>query len=95
MAFTALALTARPHALPWLIFCAQPTVTPLVYACKNLLPLEAIRAYDKRVRFLSTLELGNLLETKKANGKASHIAHRLMNVDLGILDEMGYLPFTQ
>jgi len=55
----------------------------------------AIRAYGKRVRFFSTVELVNLLEQEKAAGKAGQLANRLMFVDLVILDEMGYLPFTQ
>ncbi len=59
------------------------------------LGIEAIRAHDKRVRFFSTVELVNLLEAEKAQGKAGQLAHRLMHVDLVILDEMGYLPFTQ
>jgi DNA replication protein DnaC len=59
------------------------------------LGIEAIRAHDKRVRFFSTVELVNLLEAEKANGKAGQMAHRLMHVDMVILDEMGYLPFTQ
>ena len=45
---------------------------------------------------LATLEaLVNALEAKKANGKAGQIAHRLMYVDMVILDELGYLPFSQ
>ena len=56
---------------------------------------EAIRRHGKRVRFFSTVELVNLLEAEKAAGKAGGLAHKLMYVDLVILDEMGYLPFTQ
>ena len=37
----------------------------------------------------------NALEAEKAAGKAGQIAHRLMYVDLLILDELGYLPFSQ
>ena len=59
------------------------------------LGIEAIRRHGKRVRFFSTVELVNLLETEKASGKAGQIAHRLMYVDLVILDELGYLPFSQ
>ena len=36
-----------------------------------------------------------MLEAEKAQGKAGQLAHRLMYVDLVILDEMGYLPFSQ
>jgi DNA replication protein DnaC len=59
------------------------------------LGVQAIRVHGKRVRFFSTVELVNALEQEKAQGKAGQMAHRLMYVDLVILDEMGYLPFTQ
>lgn len=59
------------------------------------LGVEAIRHYGKRVRFFSTVELVNALELEKAQNKSGQLAHRLMYVDLVILDEMGYLPFTQ
>lgn len=59
------------------------------------LGIQAIRAHAKRVRFFSTVELVNLLEQEKVQGKTGQMAHRLMYADLVILDEMGYLPFTQ
>lgn len=57
--------------------------------------IEAIQRHGKRVRFFSTVELVNLLEAEKNAGKAGQIAHRLLYVDLVILDELGYLPFSQ
>lgn len=57
--------------------------------------VQAIEHQHRRVRFLSTVELVNALEIEKANGNAGQIAHRLMYVDLVILDELGYLPFSQ
>ncbi len=48
-----------------------------------------------RVRYFSTIELANVLELEKAAGKHGQLAHRLMHVDLVILDELGYLPFSQ
>jgi DNA replication protein DnaC len=39
--------------------------------------------------------LVTMLEAEKAQGKTVQMAHRLMYVDLEILDEMGYLPFSQ
>ncbi|MBM2851136.1 MAG: ATP-binding protein [Anaerolineales bacterium] len=57
--------------------------------------IEAIRHHGKRVRFYSTVELVNVLEQEKAAGKQGQLALRLMYVDLVILDEMGYLPFSQ
>lgn len=59
------------------------------------LSVETIRTHGKRVRFFSTVELVNALELEKAQGKSGQIAYRLMYVDMVILDEMGYLPFTQ
>jgi len=57
--------------------------------------VQAIMHRHLRVRFFSTIELVNQLETEKANGRAGQMANRLMHVDLVILDELGYLPFSQ
>jgi DNA replication protein DnaC len=43
----------------------------------------------------STFELVNALELEKAAGKQGRLALSLMSVDLVILDELGYLPFSQ
>ncbi|TDU28858.1 DNA replication protein DnaC [Panacagrimonas perspica] len=59
------------------------------------LGVEAIVRHGKRVRFYSTVELVNALENEKAAGKAGRLAHQLMHLDLVILDELGYLPFSQ
>lgn len=59
------------------------------------LGVQAISTHGKRVRFYSTVELANLLEQEKAAGKAGRLAHQLMHLDLVILDELGYLPFSQ
>jgi len=56
--------------------------------------VEAIQKHSKRVRFFSTVELVNVLELEKAHGKAGQIALKLMYVDLVVLDELGYLPFS-
>ena len=55
----------------------------------------AIAAKGKRVRFYSTVDLVNELEKEKREGKAGRIALSLMRLDLVILDELGYLPFSQ
>jgi DNA replication protein DnaC len=57
--------------------------------------VQAIQKHGKRVRFFSTVELVNALELEKAHGKAGQMALRLMYADLVILDELGYLPFSQ
>jgi DNA replication protein DnaC len=54
-----------------------------------------IAAKGKRVRFYSTVDLVNELEREKREGKAGRIALALMRLDLVILDELGYLPFSQ
>jgi DNA replication protein DnaC len=54
-----------------------------------------ITAQGKRVRFYSTVDLVNLLEKEKRDGKAGRIAQALMRMGLIILDELGYLPFSQ
>lgn len=59
------------------------------------LGIEALRQQRKRVRFFQTIELVNQLEQEKASGNAGSIAHRLMYADAVILDELGYLPFSQ
>ena len=51
--------------------------------------------HGKRVRFYSTVDLVNALEQEKAQGKAGRIAMSLSRMDLVILDELGYLPFSQ
>ena len=57
--------------------------------------VQAVVHHHRRVRFLSTVELVNALEQEKACGKAGKLANRMAHVDLVILDELGYLPFSQ
>jgi DNA replication protein DnaC len=57
--------------------------------------VSGIALHGKRVRFYSTVDLVNLLEREKRDGKAGRIALSLMRMDLVILDELGYLPFSQ
>ena len=59
------------------------------------LGVQAIQHHHRRVRFLPTIELVNTLELEKAAGKQGQMAYRLMHADLVILDELGYLPFSQ
>jgi DNA replication protein DnaC len=58
------------------------------------LGVQAIEHHHKRVRFFSTVDLVNVLEQEKAQGKSGQIAGRLIHSDLVILDELGYLPFS-
>ena len=57
--------------------------------------VSGITRHGKRVRFYSTVDLVNALEQEKAQGKAGRIATSLLRIDLVILDELGYLPFSQ
>lgn len=59
------------------------------------LGIQALQYLRYRVRFLSTIELVNALEQEKLAGKSGRLAHRLTHMDLVILDELGYLPFSQ
>jgi len=59
------------------------------------LGVSGITQHSKRVRFYSTVDLVNSLEQEKAAGKAGKLAFALMRMDLVILDELGYLPFSQ
>jgi len=57
--------------------------------------VSGITRHAKRVRFYSTVDLVNALEQEKARGLAGRIATSLLRMDLVILDELGYLPFSQ
>ena len=58
------------------------------------LGIQAVEHHRRKVRFYSTVELVNALEQEKAQGKSGQIAERLIRLDLVILDELGYLPFS-
>jgi DNA replication protein DnaC len=58
------------------------------------LGVHAIEHHRRKIRFFSTIELVNALEQEKAKGKAGQIAEGLTKLDLVILDELGYLPFS-
>jgi DNA replication protein DnaC len=57
--------------------------------------IQAIEHHNARVRYFSTIELVNMLEQEKQQGRAGNLATRLLHTDLVILDELGYLPFSQ
>jgi DNA replication protein DnaC len=57
--------------------------------------VQAILHHHRRVRCFASIELVNALEQEQAAGKAGAIAQRLTHADLVILDELGYLPFSQ
>ncbi|MDD4966379.1 IS21-like element helper ATPase IstB, partial [Halothiobacillus sp.] len=49
----------------------------------------------KRVRFYNAVDLVNLLDKEKQQGKAGNLARQLTLIDVVILDELGYLPFPE
>lgn len=57
--------------------------------------VQAVQHQHRRVRFFSTIELVNALELEKIAGKQGQLANRMIYADLVILDELGYLPFSQ
>ena len=56
--------------------------------------VSAITHYGKRVRWYSVVDLVNSLEQEKSKGHAGRIAASLLRMDVVILDELGYLPFS-
>jgi DNA replication protein DnaC len=49
----------------------------------------------KRVRFFNAVDLVNRLEVEKHHDKTGNMAKKLVQVDVVILDELGYLPFPE
>jgi DNA replication protein DnaC len=49
----------------------------------------------RRVRFFNVVDLVNQLEQEKLSGRAGRIVDRLKRTHLIVLDELGYLPFSQ
>ncbi len=58
------------------------------------LGVQAVEHNRKKVRFFSTVDLVNALEQEKAMNKAGQLAERLLRLDIVVLDELGYLPFS-
>jgi len=56
--------------------------------------IQLIEHHRRKIRFFSTIEIVNALEQENAKGKAGQIAEGLSRLDLVILDELGYLPFS-
>lgn len=59
------------------------------------LGISGLTHYGKKVRFYSTVDLVNALEQEKSQGRAGRLALSLSRMDLVVLDELGYLPFSQ
>jgi DNA replication protein DnaC len=55
---------------------------------------QAVKSGSK-ARFYNVVDLVNQLEQEKAAGKSGQLASRLQNIDIVVMDELGYLPFSQ
>ena len=53
------------------------------------------RRCERRRRFFNLVDLVNQLEQEKAAGKSGRLAEKLLRHDLIVIDELGYLPFSQ
>jgi DNA replication protein DnaC len=51
--------------------------------------------HGARARFFNVIDLVNRLEAEARAGHAGKLADQLTRVDLVVLDELGYLPFSQ
>ncbi|WP_226634966.1 IS21-like element helper ATPase IstB [Novosphingobium profundi] len=58
------------------------------------LGVQAVEHRRKKVRFFSTVDLVNTLEQEKTMNRSGQLTERLLRLDLLILDELGYLPFS-
>ena len=56
--------------------------------------VRAIEHHKRKVRFHSNVELINALAQERALSKAGKLAEMMTKIDLVILDELGYLPFS-
>ena len=78
----------------------EPAYTDLQSAASPLrhrataLGIQAVEHHRRKARFFSAVDLVNMLEQEKAMNKAGQLAERLLRLDLVILDELGYLPFS-
>jgi DNA replication protein DnaC len=50
---------------------------------------------EYRVRFFNLVDLANQLEREKLDGNAGRLAKQMEKIDILVLDELGYLPFSK
>jgi DNA replication protein DnaC len=50
---------------------------------------------EKRGRYFNVVDLVNQLEQEKLQGRGGKLAESLLRLDLVVLDELGYLPFSK
>ena len=75
--------------------CWSADQAPAKRTWRAAIGVQAIVHQHRRLRCFSSIELGNALEQQKALGKPGQMAPRLVHVDLVVLDELGYLSFSQ
>ncbi len=51
--------------------------------------------HGRRGRYFNVVDLVNQLETEKLSGRGGKLAESLLRLDLVVLDELGYLPFSK
>ena len=56
---------------------------------------QAIIKNNKRGRYFNVVDLVNQLEQEKLAGRGGRLTNSLARLDLVVLDEMGYLPFSK
>jgi len=84
-------VSRKAHTTPFWWAGRAPGTTHLATA----IGVSGTTRHGMRVRFHSTVDLVNLLEQEKAQGKAGRIAASLLRMDWVILDGLGYLPFSR
>ena len=57
--------------------------------------MAGVTKHGRRVRLYSMVDLVNALEREKVHGRARRVTDSLLPMDLVVLDELGYLPFSQ
>jgi hypothetical protein len=72
-----------------------PSTSDLLPAAKATALARQVILQGKRSRFYSVVDLVNQLDAEKRAGNAGRLGGRLLNIDVIVLDELGYLPFSQ
>jgi DNA replication protein DnaC len=74
-------------------YLAGSTGTGKTHLC--IAVASAIIRARARGRFFNLVDLVNQLEQEKAAGRSGRLAENLLRYDLIVIDELGYLPFSQ
>jgi len=66
-----------------------------LHGMATALSVSGLTRHSKKVSFYSMVDLVNALEHEKLMNKPGRIAQSLAGLNLMVLDELGYLPFSQ